>query len=271
MKNSTSVVISLLILLFTSCKTYYGDGLVGGIYTPMHSQMADKDTSIVKHTIGVTYNQDIAYYLREKNQSGELSFHRSVSKPKVNYAFGGGLYAGTYDVKNLSNDLEKLNKKYIYHGGIVRAKVAYNAIKNPNFHWRVIGIQGAWYLERGPFLDFKNDLINTNNFDTTGILKHGTQTVRDFSNISLYPYTEFIFKAGESFTLSPSLGFGTKINEILGFRGFLSLGISYKNKLNMWATHQKVGSGFIRQLNNQFLSQSTGNNVHSQIGISYFF
>ena len=270
-KQKMILILLCIIFLSQSCKTYYSDGIAGGTYTYMHTPMPEENTTISKHYISARYNKDLTYYAQEKNKSGELSYHYSVSKPHINYACGGGFFMGQYKVVNLKDKLAKLNNNYSYYGGAIRAKIAYNWPISPNFHWRVIGLQGSWLIERGPFRNFKDQLIDVGDFEVTNFFKNSTKVIKDITNFSFYPYTEFTCKIGDSFLITPNFGLGVKLNGILAFRSFMGLNISYREKINFWVITQKVGNNLVHQVNNNFISENLGNNSNTQLGVSFAF
>jgi len=270
-KLKTILLLLCIACLSQGCKTYYGNGIAGGTYTYMHTPMSKKNTTICKNYISARYNKDLTYYAKEDNKFGELSYHHAVSKSYINYAIGGGFFMGQYKVANLKDELADLNKNYLYYGGVVRGKVAFNWPISPNFHWRVIGIQGSWLIERGPFRNFKKDLVDLGNSEAGLFFKNATSTTKDLSNFSFYPYTEFSCKIGPSFIITPNIGLGYKINGIADFRTFMGLNVSYQEKVNLWIVMQEVSDGIDSQINNDFISECQGNNSNIQIGISVAF
>lgn len=270
-KQKMILILICIAFLSQSCKTYYDNGTVGGSYTYMHTPMAKKDTTISKSYISAKYNKDLTYYAKEKNESGELSYHYGISKSRINYAFGGGLFMGQYKVSNLKKELGNFNKNYLYYGGVIRAKVAYNWPISPNFHWRIIGVQGSWFIERGPFRDLRNGLIDVGDSEEANFFKDSSSTIEEMTNLSFYPYTEFSYRINNSFIITPNFGAGYKLNGLLAFRGFMGLNISYREKVHLWIVMQEVGDDLIRLMNNSFISECPGNNSTIQLGISLAF
>lgn len=272
MKPIIHLVLLSGILFISSCRTYYGDGLSGGIYTQMQTPMAENDQTVSKNYIGGKYNNDVSYYENEKNESGEISYHHAISKNRVNYAYGVFVFMGKYKVADFKNTLENLNNNYDYYGGGIRAKVAYNWPISRNVHWRIIGIQASWYMERGDYYEFKKYLIDLNVFEDEDqeMLKNMIGTVNDFTNITFYPYTELAFKIGDSWQITPHAGFGYKINRLASFRFFTGINISYK-QISIWGSTQHIGSSLDRLINNDFIENNVGNNTHTQLGLAWSF
>jgi len=258
------------ILFISSCRTYYGDGLAGGIYTHMQSPMAEGEESVSRNYFGGKYNQDVNYYENEKNESAELSYHHAVSEEHVTYAIGAFGFLGNYQVKNLPSKFEDLNGYHSYYGGGIRAKVAYNVPLSNKTHWRVIGVQSSWHIERGDYTRFKDKLRRLENIENGDAINYGINTTHDFSNLSFYPYTEFAIKIGESWQLTPQFGFGFRLNELIALRGFAGLNVSYKG-LHIWGTLQDVGMSLDRVLLSDFSSRQMGDNNHFQLGMAFSF
>lgn len=258
------------IILVSSCKTYYGDGLAGGIYTHMQTPMTEGEESVSRHYIGGKYNQDVNYYEDEKNESAEFSYHYAVSEEHVTYAIGAFGFLGNYQVKNLPRKFEELNGDHSYYGGGIRAKVAYNIPLNNKVHWRVIGLQSSWHIERGNYSSFKNKLRRLENIENGDAINSGINASHDFSNISFYPYTEFAIRLNDSWQLTPQFGFGLRLNELIALRGFAGLNISYKG-LHIWGTVQDVGMSLDRVLLSDFSERQMGSNSHFQLGMAFSF
>jgi len=261
MRKSFKLNILGLTILISACQAYYGDGTVGGSYSYMETPISVEDEVISKNYIGAKYNKDIAYYEKEKNESGEISFHHSVSKPKVSYAFGGGIFMGNYKVANLQGELIELNGNYNYYGGAIRGKLAYNWSINPHFHWRIIGLQGVWQIERGPFYDFKKR-------EDLKLLSESISL--DITNFSFYPYTELAVKLNDTFVLTSNLGLGYRLNNYSLSR-FFGLNISYKEKVTLWSVVQNVDGGVEREFLDLFNSLNKGDNSNMQLGLSISF
>lgn len=258
------------ILFITSCRTYYGDGLAGGIYTHMQSPMSNDEESVSRNYFGGKYNQDVSYYENEKNESAELSYHHAVSDYNITYAFGAFAFLGNYQVKDLPNTFEDLNGDHSYYGGGFRAKVAYNLPLSPKVHWRIIGVQGSWHFENGDYSRFKDKLRRLENIEKGDVINSGINTTHDFSNLCFYPYTEFAIKIGDTWQLTPQFGFGLRLNELIALRGFAGLNISYRG-LHIWGTVQDVGMSLDRVLLSDFSKRLMGDNNHFQLGIAFSF
>lgn len=258
-------------LLFTSsCRSYYGDGLAGGVYSPMQSPMAEGEESVSKNYFGGKYNQDVNYYEDERNESAELSYHHAVSEENITYAFGAFGFLGNYQVKNLPAGFEDLNGDHSYYGGGLRAKVAYNVALSTKTHWRVIGLQSSWHIERGDYTHFKDKLRKLENLEKGYTLNSSINSTDDFSNLCFYPYTEFAIKMGDSWQLTPQVGVGFRLNEISALRGFVSLNLSYK-EFHVWGTVQDVGMSWDRVLLSDFSTRQMGDNNHFQLGMAFSF
>lgn len=258
-------------LLFTSsCRTYYGDGLAGGIYTHMQSPMAEGETSVSRHYIGGKCNEDVNYYENEKNESAELSYHYAVSAKRVTYAIGAFGFLGNYQVKNLPGKFEDLDGDHSYYGGGIRAKIALNIPLSSKTHWRVIGLQSSWHIERGDYSRFKHKLRQLENIENGDAINSGINTRSDFSNLCFYPYTEFAIKIGDAWQLTPQIGFGLRLNELMALRGFAGLNISYKG-FHVWGIVQDVGMSLDRVFLSDFNKRQMGDNNHFQLGMALSF
>lgn len=258
------------ILFISSCRTYYGDGLAGGVYTHMQTPMSNDEGSVSRNYIGGKYNQDVNYYQDEKNESAELSFHHAVSDYNITYAFGAFAFLGNYQVKNLPNKFEELNGDHAYYGGGLRAKVAYNLPLSSKVHWRIIGAQISWHFENGDYSDFKDELRQLEKLEDDDILNSGINSTHNFTNLCLYPYTEFAIKIGDSWQLTPQFGFGLRLNELMALRGFTGLNVSYKG-FHVWGVVQDVGMSLDRVVLNDFKARQIGDNNHFQLGMAFSF
>ena len=258
------------ILSITSCRTYYGDGLAGGVYTHMQSPMSNDEGSVSRNYIGGKYNQDVNYYENEKNESAELSFHHAVSDYNITYAFGAFAFLGNYQVNDLPNKFEELNGDHAYYGAGFRAKVAYNLPLSSKLHWRIIGVQSSWHFETGDYSHFKDKLRQLDKLEEGEILNSGINSTHNFTNLCFYPYTELAIKIGDSWQLTPQFGFGFKLNEIMALRGFTGINISYKG-FHVWGTIQEVGMSLDRLVFNDFEARQMGNNNHFQLGMAFSF
>lgn len=271
-----SRVISLLTLfsvffLFQGCRVYYDEAMSGGDYSYMHTPIYEegKDDNAVQ-SISAKYSKGITYYGNEENQSGEISYYYGESKKHVNYALGFFVFGGEYKVDNLKGSLSDLNDDYSFFGGGIRGKIAFNLPISEDFHWRVFGLQGTWYIERGSFYNFKKELYNIGEFEDANIMEDFIGFSNDITNFSIYPYTEFVIKLGDSWSLTPNAGLGYKMNRVGAFRSFVGLNLSYKN-FNIWGVSEYAIVSLNKEIVNDFLSLTGGDNNISQIGISLCF
>jgi len=270
LRSTLKLCLLCSVLFIGACRTYYGDGLAGANYAHMQTPMAKKGESISKNYIGGKYNKDVNYYENEKNESYEVSYHHAVSKRCVNYAIGAFAFKGNYKVVDLQSSNKNLNKNYDYYGGGIRAKVAYNWSISPRVHWRIIGLQASWYMERGDYYNFKRDLIDLGEFEDEEIMKDMVGGIKDFTNITFHPYTEFVFRIGDSWQIIPHAGFGYKLNNLMSLRFFTGLNVSYR-QFSIWGSVQHVGTSFDRLINNDFITKNAGSNTHSQLGLAWSF
>lgn len=269
-KPITQLSLFAVVFSILSCRTYYGNGLAGGIYTNMQTPMAEDENAVSKNYIDGKYNCDVNYYEQETNESAELSYHYAVSEKHITYAFGVFGFLGNYQIKNLPQKFEDLNGAHNYYGGGFRSKVAYNVPLNSRVHWRVIGLQSSWNFEKGDYNRFKDKLRQLENIENGEVINSSINTTRNFSNLCFYPFSEFAIKIGDSWQVNPQFGFGFKINEIMAIRGFTSLNISYKN-VHIWSAIQNVGISIDRVLLSDFSSRQMGDNNHFQLGMAFSF
>lgn len=274
-QNSNDLVfgkfmVLLTVILFVGCRASYDQAVNGGIYSHMQTPVANKDKNVVKNYISAKYNKDVEYYPNENNISGELSYHIGGATKYLNYAFGGFVYGGEYKVRNWGGNLSYINKDYLFYGGGIRAKIAFNKVFGESVSWRIFGIQAAWSLERGDFHKFKRDLIDLSWYEEGDLVKYAIGGMNDFSNISFFPYTELAIRLNDDFQLGCSAGVGCKLNRILSYRSFATASISYK-KFYFWLTSQDVAVSIDRLVNNDFLYTKVGNSSNFQLGVGVCF
>jgi hypothetical protein len=264
---------SLLCIVFilNGCRAYYDEAMSGGDYAYMHTPIYDEndeDNSV--NCLSAKYSKGVTFYENEQNKSGEISYHYGASEKNVSYALGAFVFGGRYNVTNLKGELSPLNDNYSYWGGGLRAKFALNWPVSQNFHWRVIGFQGTWYFERGSFYNFKKDMYDLGKSLEVNMMEDFIGFTNDLTNITIYPYTEFAIKIGDSWSLTPNAGIGYKINRFCAFRSFVGINLSYKN-FNIWGISENALMSMEREIVNDYLSNKEGYNNISQIGISWCF
>lgn len=214
----------LLVCLFlTGCESVYLAGYAGSEYHHMETPFAAKDTLITAHYLKGGIQEGTKYYKKEKNDIEYLGYHYAISKDYFSFAVGANAFHGKYTVNSFTGESSDLNKAYDYWGGEVLAKVNLNIPVSDYFHWRIIGAQMSWNMERGPFYDFRDDLVRLEEE-----MEEGATFMDTATNLSFYGNTEFYFHPAKDFYLGINYALGFVLKHV-SFSSIVGANIEYKN------------------------------------------
>lgn len=218
-------IIYLLILIslfFTSCQSVYLAGYTGSEYHHLETPFAQKDSTVTAHYLKGGIQEGVEYYKKEKNDIEYLGYHYAVSKNHFSFAVGGNAFHGKYTVNSFTGESANLNKGYDYWGGELLAKASFNLPITESFHWRIIGAQMSWNMERGPFYDFRDNIVKMDEEMEDGATFMDTAT-----NLSFYGTTEFYFNPAKDLYIGMNYALGLILKHV-SFSSVVGASMEYK-------------------------------------------
>ncbi|MGB5990079.1 MAG: hypothetical protein WBG43_10090 [Marinifilaceae bacterium] len=212
----------LISLFLSSCNSLYLAGYTGSEYHHLETPFAKKDSTVTAHYIKGGIQEGVKFYKKEKNDIQYVGYHYAISKSYFSFAAGVNAFHGNYTVNSFINESVSLNKGYDYWGGEILAKVNVNIPISEHLHWRIIGAQMSWNMERGPFYDFRDNIVKMDE-----AMEDAATFMDTATNLSFYGNTEFYFHPAKDLYIGINYAFGL-IFKYLSFSSIVGANIEYK-------------------------------------------
>jgi len=262
--NNIILILCISIVLLSSCQSLYQAGYAGSEYHHLETPFCHADTTVTAHYLEGGIQEGVEYYKNEKNDLQYLGYRYAISGRYFGFAVGGNAFHGNYKVNSFVDDMAHLNNSYDYWGGEFYAKTNLNIPITQFFHWRVIGAQISWNMERGPFYDFRDDLVKLDEE-----MEMGTTFFDSAASFSFYVDSEFLFNQAKDFYLGLSSALGTSMKYVnLSFVGGISL--EYKG-VGLKCSYREGTPSLVRATLSAFDNTVNNNVNYYQYSVYYKF
>lgn len=264
MKSNIYFLLFLSVIFLSSCQSLYQAGYAGSEYHHLETPFCHSDTTVTAHYLEGGVQEGVEYYKNEKNDIQFLGYRYALSGRYFGFAFGGNVNHGKYKVNSFVNEMSHLNKSYEYWGGEFLAKANVNIPISQFIHWRIIGAQISWNMERGPFYNFRDDLMKLDEE-----MEIGTTFFDTAASFSFYVDSEFLINPARDFYMGFSSALGTSMKYAnINFVGGLSL--EYKG-IGIKCCYREGTPSLVRATLSAFDNTVNNNVNYYQYAIYYKF